>query len=185
MNRVAVIKMLLAIVIGGGIGALMGYYGQCSSGTCPLTANPYRGALYGAFLGFLFGMSFLSNGSSKEAFPGEGRATEDIDSPDALQARVLSSEKPVLLDFYSNSCPPCRKLAPIIEQLAAEYEGRALVAKLNIDRLPELAEEYQIQGIPTVVFFADGSEKERVVGLQSKQAYEKILNHYISAEKER
>lgn len=184
MNKMGIIKLVLAIVVGGGIGALLGYYGQCSSGTCPLTATPYRGAIYGAFLGLLFGISFLGNSGSKDAFPAENAATEDIDSPEALATRVLSSDKPVLVDFYSNTCPPCRRLAPIMEELAREYEGRAVVAKVNIDKVPKLAEQYEIKGIPSVVIFVNGSEKERVAGLQSKAAYVKILDHYREESKQ-
>ncbi|MFO8127907.1 DUF6132 family protein [Yoonia sp.] len=82
MDKAGIIRLIIAIIVGGGIGALMGYYGQCSSGTCPLTATPYRGAIYGAVLGLLFGLSL---GADRRSDPS---ATESDD-----ETRVLEEEE--------------------------------------------------------------------------------------------
>jgi len=182
MDRSSIIKLALAVLIGGGIGALMGYYGKCSSGTCPLTATPLRGAIYGAILGLLFGISFAHRSRPVSEVSTANPAILGIATPDGLQSEVLAADKPALVDFYSDSCPPCRMLAPTIDELATEYEGRALVCKVDIDQSTELAKTYNIQAIPTVVFFAEGKEMERVSGVQSKAAYAKILDHYINAD---
>jgi len=83
------------------------------------------------------------------------------------------------VDFYSDSCPPCRRLAPTIEELAREYEGRAVVVKVNVVNVPDLARRYGIQGIPAVLFFVGGEPVSRMVGLQSKDAYTKVLDGLV------
>jgi thioredoxin 1 len=85
----------------------------------------------------------------------------------------------VLVDFYSNSCPPCRQLAPTVEQLAEEYEGRAVVCKVNVEKAQALARQYGIQGIPAVLFFKQGQETQRLVGLRPKSAYEQVLDRLV------
>jgi thiol-disulfide isomerase/thioredoxin len=138
MQRAMVIQLVLGLLIGGSLGATLGYFGKCSTGTCPLTANPYRGAFLGALIGGFFA---FSTGSSRVAPEGKvaGYDAVQIENAADFDNQVLGAEQPVLVDFYSNSCPPCRRLAPTIETLAEEYEGRALVCKVNVDRAPDLA----------------------------------------------
>lgn len=166
-------KLFIGILIGGALGALMGHIGKCSSGTCPLTATPWRGAIYGAVLGALF--AFSSN-PRKQSLP-EGGAPH-ITSQEALTA-AIRSETPSLIDFYSERCAPCRRLGPVIDQLAIDYEGRALVRKVNIGHSPLLAEDWQIQSIPTVVFLKDGKEVERITGLRPQDSYKSALDRLI------
>lgn len=85
----------------------------------------------------------------------------------------------VLVDFWAPWCGPCRALAPTIEELAREYAGKALVAKLNVDENPETAEQFQIFSIPTVVVIKNCREVERIVGLCTKQRYVDALNKYL------
>ena len=107
-------------------------------------------------------------------------AALNVDSTEDFERFVLSAEHPVLVDFYSNSCPPCRRLAPTIEELATEYQDRAVVCKVNVDRARELAGRYGIQGIPAVLFFVDGEPIRRLVGLQSRDTYAKVLDELTS-----
>lgn len=186
MSKAAVIKLVAGILVGGGIGALMGYWGQCTSGTCPLTANPYRGAIYGAVLGLLFSFSFKpaseapdSETNDTEGAEGKGSALLEISSEEAFKARVLESDELVLADFSSSSCPACRKLAPVVEKLARDYKGNVVVCKVDIDKAPSLAKQYGIQGVPAVLFFRKGIELERIGGFHTEEDYIKILNHYI------
>jgi thioredoxin len=83
------------------------------------------------------------------------------------------------VDFYSNSCPPCRQLAPTIEILAEEYLGRAVVYKVNVARVPDLARRYGIQGIPAVLFFTGGKEVQRLIGLQPRSSYTDVFDKLI------
>lgn len=170
MTKVIFIQLLAGLLIGGSLGALMGYVGKCSTGACPLTANPWRGAFLGAMIGGLFAWSSGSSRAAVDPTVGQHVAGQ-IGTVEDFESQVLSADKPVLVDFYSNSCPPCRKLAPTIEQLARQYEGRAMISKVNVDRLPQLAARYGIQGIPAVLFFKNGQEVQRVIGLHPQQAY--------------
>jgi thioredoxin 1 len=179
MTRVVFIQLALGLVIGGGLGALMGYVGKCSTGTCPLTANPWRGAFFGAVIGGLFAFSAASSRAPIAMADGEQVAVR-IASEAEFDRDVLNADRPVLVDFYSDSCPPCRRLAPTIETLAREYEGRAVVAKVDVVQVPALARRYGIQGIPAILFFVDGEPVGRMVGLKSKGAYTKVLDDLVS-----
>ena len=89
---------------------------------------------------------------------------------------VLTADKPVLVDFWATWCGPCQMLAPTIEQLAAEYAGRVIVGKVNVDEQPQLAMQFGIQSIPTVLIFKNGKLAETVVGLRAKEQYTALLD---------
>jgi thioredoxin 1 len=88
---------------------------------------------------------------------------------------VLNSKETVLVDFFAPWCPPCRVLLPILEELAKEYEGKIKFTKLNVEDAPEIAEEYQVFSVPTLIIFKEGKEIERIVGLDKKRI-EEVLN---------
>ena len=88
-----------------------------------------------------------------------------------FEQQVLKSEKPVMVDFWAPWCGPCRAVAPILEDLAGEYEGKVVVAKVNTDEHPQNMVKYGIMGIPTVLFFKDGQLVDRVVGAGPKSFY--------------
>ncbi|MBN1360585.1 MAG: thioredoxin fold domain-containing protein [Sedimentisphaerales bacterium] len=178
MQKALIIQIGMGLLVGGAVGALLGYFGKCSTGTCPLTANPYRGAFVGALMGGVLAFSSTSAGTRAEP-SAAGQVALHIDSVADFERDVLDATVPVLVDFYSNSCPPCRALAPTIEELAEEYEGRAVVCKVNVEKVGELARRYGIQGIPTVVFFNQGQETRRLVGLRPKSAYTSVLNQLV------
>jgi thioredoxin len=87
-------------------------------------------------------------------------------SQEDFQATVLEAEVPVLVDFYADWCGPCKWLNPYLEEVAREGEGRVLVAKVDTDKAPQLAERYRIGSIPTVILFRSGEEAERSVGVE-------------------
>ena len=93
-----------------------------------------------------------------------------VDSADFAQ-KVLESPKPVLVDFWAPWCGPCRALAPILESLALDYEDRVTVAKVDIDENSELAAEYRVRSIPTVMLVAGGEIRRVLVGARSAQEY--------------
>jgi thioredoxin 1 len=81
---------------------------------------------------------------------------------------VLNSDKPVLVDFWAEWCGPCRMVAPIVSEIATEYEGKAVVGKLDVDSNPEVAQRFGIRNIPTILFFKNGEIADKQVGAVPK-----------------
>lgn len=94
---------------------------------------------------------------------------------DNFKEVVLDADKPVLVDFWATWCQPCQMLGPIIKEIAEEYEGKAVVGKVDVDSQQELAAEYGIQSIPCVICFKNGQVAERMVGYRPKQDIVKML----------
>lgn len=90
-------------------------------------------------------------------------------STENFEKEVLKSEKPVLVDFYADWCGPCNAMAPVIEELAKELEGKVKVGKINVDENPDIAVEYNVMSIPTLIVFKNGKEEKRIVGLRNKE----------------
>jgi thioredoxin 1 len=88
---------------------------------------------------------------------------------DNFDKEVLQSPQPVLVDFWAEWCGPCKMLAPFLDELATEYDGKAKVAKINVDDHQELAVRYRINSIPTLLFFKNGQVVDQVVGMKSKK----------------
>lgn len=92
---------------------------------------------------------------------------------------LLASNKVAMVDFWATWCGPCRMLGPTVEEVAADYEGRALVAKCNVDDAEDVAAEYGIRSIPTLIFFKDGIAVDKTVGVVSKADIETKLNNLL------
>jgi thioredoxin 1 len=99
---------------------------------------------------------------------------------ESFEQEVKKSSVPVLVDFWAPWCGPCRALAPVIEELASEYDGKVKVVKVNTDDSLQTAQNYHISGIPTLIIFKDGEPVEQMVGNHKKSTLTEVLNKHLS-----
>ncbi|NOZ71546.1 MAG: thioredoxin [Chloroflexi bacterium] len=98
-----------------------------------------------------------------------------------FEEKILKADKLAIVDLWAEWCGPCHVIAPTIEDLAVEYDGRVVVAKLDVDHNPVTPGRYGIMGIPTVLFFKDGKEVDRVVGAQGYPAFASRIERWLDA----
>lgn len=176
------------VVLGGGLGAVLGHFGKCASGTCPLTATPWRGAMFGAIVAALVaGPAGLGPpgavapqpagagaGGPHRSDPGQGHADAGpssvvhVASEEQFTAEVLGGQRLWLVDFYATWCGVCRVLEPVIQEAARENKGRFRVAKIDVDKLPGLARRYKVDAIPHLSIIVGGEEVSKRVGALGK-----------------
>ncbi|WP_022799292.1 thioredoxin [Thermus islandicus] len=102
-----------------------------------------------------------------------------IEVNDASFEEVLRGSSLVLVDFWAEWCAPCRMIAPILEELAQEYDGKLVVAKLDVDENPKTAMRYRVMSIPTVILFKEGQPVEVLVGAQPKRNYQARIEKHL------
>ncbi|MDR1381536.1 MAG: thioredoxin [Tannerella sp.] len=98
---------------------------------------------------------------------------------DENYSELLSGDKPVVLDFWAEWCGPCRMVGPVIDELAAEYENRVVVGKVDVDDNDDIVTEYGIRNIPTVLFFKDGVVIDKQVGVAQKSVFIEKMNRLL------
>ncbi len=97
----------------------------------------------------------------------------------SFEQEVVNADKPVLVDFWAEWCGPCRMIAPVLEKLAEEYAGSLKIAKLDVDNNPEIAEQFEVMSIPTMILFKDGKPVERMVGYVPRARLLSKIKPYI------
>ena len=96
-----------------------------------------------------------------------------------FEQTVNQTSQPVLVDFWAEWCGPCRRLAPTVDELANDYNGRVVVAKMNVDENPATPMRFSIRGIPTLLLFKEGQLIEQIVGLADKDQLKKMLDKHV------
>jgi thioredoxin 1 len=170
---------LIGAAIGTGLGALAGLLVRSSDKAWAFIRSPVRGAIFGLVFGAVFGVYFgAPSGWTKDNVPVLTAETFD---------KTIGGDVPVIVDFSRDDCPACRQLAPRIEQLAEEYKGRVLVARVDVGHDPALANRFAIRVVPTLVYFVGGKPTgimtEGMIGYRRlrNRADELIVEHAAAA----
>lgn len=108
---------------------------------------------------------------------GEKMSVKPVDVSDSkFQEEVIKADQPVLVDFWASWCGPCRMIAPVLEEIAADYEGKLKVAKVNVDDNPDTAARYSVMSIPTLMLFKNGEPVQTIVGFRRKEDLKDIID---------
>ena len=106
--------------------------------------------------------------------------TKPIEITDANYEEIINSEKPVLVDFWAEWCGPCRMIGPVVEELAADYDGKAVIGKVNVDENPNVSAKFGIRSIPTLLVFKNGEIVDKQVGAVPKGVLSQKLEAQIA-----
>jgi len=106
-------------------------------------------------------------------------AITEIDNPQTWETDVISSDKPVFVDFWAEWCGPCRMVGPVVEELAGDYDGKVNFVKVNVDKANELASKYNVFSIPTLLLLNKGEIIAQQVGAGSKETYQNMIDRAL------
>ena len=202
-------KILLGALIGVAIGAVAGYFGRCSYGACPLTANPLRGAIYGAIMGTLLASALSIQPKERpegsDIVQVENKSDPNVEKLNASGSPLMESltketflqkifnyeqnkewkfegELPCIIDFYADWCGPCKMVEPILKELAEEYQGKLNIYRVDTQAQPELATAFGIQSIPSLLFVPLNDKPQMAVGALPKETLKKTIKEVLKVE---
>jgi len=161
-------KIALGVLGGGMVGYLFSRLFYANS-SYSFGANRPAMAVFGAILGVVVMTLAFRGGSSALG--------DELVTMVEFEEKVLQSDKPVVLDFHATWCGPCKRLAPILTELEDEYGDKIDFYRIDVDKAGQLAAEHQVRGVPTLVFYIDGQQVERLVGGAPKH----VLAQYLDA----
>jgi thioredoxin 1 len=160
-------RVIIGVGLGLAIGAAVGAFLKSRGGSCPLTCNPIGGALFGALLG---GLIAWPTARAKQAFASIEHF-ENVQTIEAFEEKVLQADRLVLVDFYSTTCLPCQRLAPVLGSLSQDYGDRVKFTKTDVADAEPLKKRYNITGYPTILLVKHGEIVDRWMGYRDRQAF--------------
>lgn len=175
MTGSLVILMALGVAVGAGLGSL----GKRHPESSRPGAGWKRGAVYGAAAGLLLHLVWGGGGSGSV-----NQSTEHVQriTESQFEVEVLQATNPVVVDFYASWCGPCKRLSPMLDRLAAPLTPQVKFVKVNVDEAAALARRFDIQGIPTLLFFQTGRVVDRMVGLPAETELKARLEAFAKAQ---
>lgn len=187
---------LVGVIVGAAGGLLYWKYVGCSNGTCPITSSPVLSALFGALLGFLI-FSMFKKGKSTDNKSNNIKTEKAMKTVELTKSDFLTKvadfetnpqtwkylgDKPAIVDFYATWCGPCKSIAPVLEDLAAEYEGKIHVYKIDVDKEQNLASAFNVRSIPTLLFIPVDGKPQMAQGAMSKSDFKKLIDEFLLKE---
>ncbi|MCK5852446.1 thioredoxin fold domain-containing protein [bacterium] len=155
---------ILFIIAGAAIGGALGYFGKCSTGTCPFTSTWWGAAALGAVFGLLLSNFFAGVPKTPE----DVTNVIDINSTAEFETAIRNAgDKSIIADFYLTTCPPCRKLMPELYALARKHPDKIVVLKINASKNRELSTKYAIQAVPALFHIKNGETVSKSQGYKS------------------
>jgi len=176
---ISVLKLLAAVVLGSGFGALVGSLRSCPDGGCPLTSTPFRGAFWGGFIGLMAVLSLSgcprSETTQKETSANPQAGVLEITKQADFDREVVKYQGKVLVDFGAPWCGACQSYKPIFHKAAEQFADSAKFVSVNTDNAADLAKKYNIEYLPTTILFENGAVKKKVVGLVEEDKLSELL----------
>ncbi len=171
-----VLRIVLAVLLGGGIGLVVGLIGKSAGGQCPIACNPY----VSTGLGVIIGLVLASRGGSVDAMPHSANLVQ-LETQARYEQTVSAPGQVVLVEFYTSQCPACRAQLPTLNALADRFAGKATVAVANAAALNAVATREGIEAVPTMLVFKDGKLVETLVGLRKEKELSALLDKHLGA----
>jgi len=169
-------RVLIGAALGALIGGVAGYFGKCSTGTCPLTSSPWSGAVFGALIGVMMAHS-LAGRTSTPAVSGPPPANlREVASEEEFNRMLGEARGTVLVDFFATWCGPCKRMMPELHSVAAQKAGDLTVLKVDIDKMPQLAQRYGVQGVPTLLVMEKSEIRHKAVGFRTAEQINALIS---------